>query len=83
MCYYYYLLLFIFYNTFWLHMQEKNSDSDCEEILDSGQEQPGHKQVCRFLSRGFNQHFKFFTLFLFYVLFCFVFFIIRVNLLRR
>lgn len=39
-----YCLLFILYITFWLDVQEKNVDS--EEILDSEDDQPSHKQVC-------------------------------------
>ncbi|XP_029309483.1 apolipoprotein L1 isoform X2 [Cottoperca gobio] len=31
-------------STFYSDKQENNSDSDCEEILDNGESQPGHKQ---------------------------------------
>ncbi|XP_051277151.1 protein piccolo isoform X12 [Dicentrarchus labrax] len=31
-------------STFYTDKQEKNSDSDCEEIMDNGEGQPGHKQ---------------------------------------
>lgn len=62
----------MFYNKYWLPVQAKNSDSDCEEILDSGEGQPSQKQVGTVLFHCFSQRFFSFVFFLSYVFLFFV-----------
>ena len=42
-----FILSYILYRLNLLNLQEKESDSDSEEMLDNEESQPSHKQVCK------------------------------------